>query len=235
MHSQYSLLIQYFLWNRGVEWQTPATTNQSPCSWSLWYLSSSMLEEPLLFDLDWGDHGASSRNYVVPMGGTPILEWRPTLTMNLWYPDAINYELVLSFDVATVSTPMAVRGTGDVRLEDKLQIFGLALMEISFRPQRNLRSRSGILPSSSSRSSPREIRDLEIWRIVTETVIVWIECEEFPHPTLNALDSMIWWSCEQWSWNVIVNLWKTYKLEVDSLLVRWFKEVTRLDLKSWKL
>lgn len=38
----------------------------------------------------------------------------------------VNYELVVSYDVITIYTPVAVGGMGDVRLEDELQISGLA-------------------------------------------------------------------------------------------------------------
>lgn len=57
---------------------------------------------------------------MVPMGDTLILDWRSMLNMNLWYPDVINYELVVSYDVAMISAMISERNKCNVRLEDGL-------------------------------------------------------------------------------------------------------------------
>lgn len=48
------------------------------------------------------------------------MDWNLTLTMSLWYLGVINYELLVASDVAIVSTPVAVGGTGNVRLENRV-------------------------------------------------------------------------------------------------------------------
>lgn len=60
------------------------------------------------------------------------------LTIKFWYFGVINYELVVSFDVAVISTLVVVKSTDNVRLEDELQISDTDFMEIVLRPRHTL-------------------------------------------------------------------------------------------------
>lgn len=62
------------------------------------------LDKPLHFNLARGDLDASSGNYVVPTRYTLVLDRRLMLTMKLWFMGPINNELVVSYDIAPVST-----------------------------------------------------------------------------------------------------------------------------------
>lgn len=72
-----------------------------PCNGSSRYLTSSVFNDPPLFGLTCGDPDPPSGNHVVAIGCTPVLDLRSTLSMNLWYPGATNYELLVSSDVAS--------------------------------------------------------------------------------------------------------------------------------------
>lgn len=63
-----------------------------------------MLGGPRLYDSLRGDPSASSGNPIVPTEGAPVVDWFSTLPMDLWYPDIIKYELVVSSDFDAVST-----------------------------------------------------------------------------------------------------------------------------------
>lgn len=72
-----------------------------PCKWSFGYLTSSVFNDPPLFGLTYGDPDPPSGNHVVATGCTPVLDFRLALSMNLWYPGAANYELLVSSSVAS--------------------------------------------------------------------------------------------------------------------------------------
>lgn len=76
----------------------------------------------------------------------PIIRFPLTLTTNLLYSKIINYELLVFSYVATGSTPVIVRGTSDIRLEDGYRFSDMILMEIAFRSRRNPKYGYGILP-----------------------------------------------------------------------------------------
>lgn len=83
---------------------------------------------------------------MVPMRYTPVFDWRPMLTMNLWYLCSSNYELVASLDVAPVITPTTVGSVGAVRPEGGLKGFGRAFTKVIIRPLCNLIHRYDIFP-----------------------------------------------------------------------------------------
>lgn len=147
-------LIQSLLGNMDSEWRSDITIDRSPDKWSLGYIPLGALCRPLLFDLAWGDPGASSGNPVASKRNTLALDRHHTLTTNLRYPSAINYELVVSFDV----TLTVMGSVGTTRPEGGLKGFGLTFMEITSIPRCNPRSWSQILSSTILQISWRRWR-----------------------------------------------------------------------------
>lgn len=60
----------------------------------------------------WGDTNVSSGNPIIPIRCISTLDCRLKLTMNLWHKSTINYELMVSSDLAPINTPT---GAGNVR------------------------------------------------------------------------------------------------------------------------
>lgn len=77
-----------------------------------------------------GDPDASSGNYVASIRCILVLDRCLALTTNLWYPSAINYKLMVSFSVASISTLTMMGSVGATRLDEELRGFDPTFMDL---------------------------------------------------------------------------------------------------------